>query len=213
MCANFKPSNQVAWATAFRATFPEGEFKRESFPGYRAPIVTNEDRGDGVLAIFGMLPHWAKPDLVRRTYNARSETALEKPSFRHAWRNGQFCIVPADVIYEPNYETGKPVRWAIRDVDGRPLGVAGIWEVREGSDGPQYSFALLTINADDHPVMNRMHKPGEEKRMVVILEPGSYEEWLHVKPEHAPSWLTQFPAERLVAEPARRGDTRQDALL
>jgi putative SOS response-associated peptidase YedK len=93
------------------------------------------------------------------------------------------------------------------------LGVAGIWEVREGSDGPQYSFALLTINADDHPVMNRMHKPGEEKRMVVILEPGSYEEWLHVKPEHAPSWLTQFPAERLVAEPARRGDTRQDALL
>lgn len=213
MCANYTPSAQAAWEAAFRWTFPVGQFKSESFPGYTAPIITNEVREDGVLATFGLLPGWAKPDLVRSTYNARSETAYEKPSFRHAWRRGQFCIIPADVIYEPNYETGSAVRWAIRAADGRALGIAGIWESRAVGKDIQYSFSMLTINADDHPVMNRMHKPGEEKRMVVILEPGAYDEWLQVKPEHAPTWLTQFPAERLVAEPAPRGATRQAALI
>jgi putative SOS response-associated peptidase YedK len=66
-----------------------------------------------VLATFGMLPHWAKPALVRSTYNARSETAAEKPSFRNAWKKGQFCIIPADVIFEPHYPSAeeRPVRW------------------------------------------------------------------------------------------------------
>lgn len=204
MCANFTPSRQAAWERAFSAAFPAGEFKAESFPGYTAPIVTNERRDDGVLATFGLLPHWAKPELVRSTYNARSETAATKPSFRNAWKRGQFCIIPADTIFEPCYESGKAVRWGIREVEGRPMGIAGLWECRQEGDNLRYSFSMLTINADTHPVMKHMHEPGEEKRMVVVLDPDDYGDWLHATPENAFQWLRQYPAERLAAEPAPR---------
>lgn len=39
-------------------------------------------------------------------------------------------------------------------------------------------MAMLTVNANDHPFMRRFHAPGEEKRMVVILEPKDFEGWL-----------------------------------
>ena len=46
---------------------------------------------------------------------------FEKPSFRNAWKKRQFCGVPTDAFYEPNYETGKAVRWPIERVDDQPL--------------------------------------------------------------------------------------------
>ncbi len=69
---------------AFRVAFPDGGFNPESFPGYGAPIFANDCQEEGVIATFGLLPGWAKPELVRSTYNARSETAATKPSFWNA---------------------------------------------------------------------------------------------------------------------------------
>lgn len=37
------------------------------------------------------------------------------------------------------------------------------------------SFSMLTINAGKHPLMCRFHKPGDEKRSVVLLDPDNYE--------------------------------------
>lgn len=42
-------------------------------------------------------------------------------------------------------------------------------------------MAMLTVNADEPPVMKHMHKPRDEKRSVVILGPDDYDEWLHTK--------------------------------
>jgi putative SOS response-associated peptidase YedK len=50
---------------------------------------------------------------------------------------------------------------------------------------------MLTINADSHPIMNKMHKPGEEKRMVVMLDPEDYECWLHSTPTEAAGWMNR----------------------
>lgn len=52
--------------------------------------------------------------------------------------------------------------------------------------------------------MKRMHKPGEEKRMVVVLDTDDYKDWLHTRPERAMGWMQQYPAERLVASAAPR---------
>lgn len=204
MCANFAPSRQAAWERAFAAQYPSGAFASEVFPGQAAPILMNDRAHSSALATFGLLPHWARPDLVRKTYNARSETAWQKPSFREAWRKAQFCIVPADTLFEPRYLEGRAVRWGIRSVDDRPLGIAGLWESRETADGLHYSFTILTINADHHPVMKDMHRPGDEKRMVVILAPERYDEWLGTTPQRAMEWLTEFPAEKLTALPCPR---------
>jgi putative SOS response-associated peptidase YedK len=51
---------------------------------------------------------------------------------------------------------------------------------------------MITVNADDHPFMKRFHKPGEEKRMVVILDPKDYFEWLTVSVEQAKSYFRQW---------------------
>jgi putative SOS response-associated peptidase YedK len=63
---------------------------------------------------------------------------------------------------------------------------------------------MLTINADEHPVFNRLHRPGEEKRMVVILDEADYDGWLEAPPARMGDYLKPFPAELLHAEPAPR---------
>lgn len=103
-------------------------------------------------------------------------------------------------------ETGKPVRWEIGSADGAPLGIAGIWEHKQdGPNGlPLLSFSMLTINADGHPLMQRFHKPNDEKRMVVILHPDHYDDWLHCELDDAPAFFARYPAELLTARPAPR---------
>lgn len=209
MCANYTPSKREAFSHHYgleRAIF---DLPPESFPGYFSPILraSREDAGapECVPAVFGMVPHWADMKLSRQTYNARTETVAAKPAFRNAWKRNQFCIVPAENFFEPSYESGKPVRWRIEHADQRPLSIAGIWEWRPaGPDGlPLLSFSMLTINADAHPLMSRFHKPGEEKRMVVLLEPEQYQGWLEGALVNDAGVYQPYPAERLraVADP------------
>lgn len=143
----------------------------EAYPGSIVPIVTNFAPRMWVPASFGLIPSWAKDaKITRSTYNARTESLAEKPSFQDAWRRGQLCIIPARAIYEPCYESGRAIRWRIERADDKPMGIAGIWERRIKEDGlPSWSMSMLTINVDGHPVMQRFHRPGEEKRSMVIL--------------------------------------------
>jgi putative SOS response-associated peptidase YedK len=205
MCANYTPTRLDAISQHHgleRALF---DFPPEAFPGYLAPIVRESREVAGqaevVPAMFGMVPHWADTKLARQTYNARSETVATKPSFRNAWKRKQFCIIPAQNIFEPSYETGKSVRWRISDAAEKPLAIAGIWDWKAaGPDGlPLLSFSMLTINADGHPLMDRFHKPGDEKRMVVLLEPHQYQDWLEGSLVNEADVYRPWPAERLVA--------------
>lgn len=210
MCSNYIPPKREVLPAHFGVAPPAGDWKDDAYPGYLAPIVRLADDSSGqpesVLACFGMLPHWADLKLARHTYNARSETAASKPSFRHAVAKRQWCIVPAASFFEPNYETGKAVRWRIARDDGVPMGLAGLWEWRPNGgpdDRPLVSFTMLTINADAHPLMQRFHRPEDEKRMVVVLREDQYRPWLQAAGEIA-DFLLPYPAGGLVAEPAPR---------
>jgi hypothetical protein len=44
---------------------------------------------------------------------------------------------------------------------------------------------MLTIDASGHPVMQRMHKPEDEKRTVVPLRPELFGAWLNATPQEA----------------------------
>lgn len=210
MCANYLPTRHERIEEYFGVSYPAAEFPPETFPGYMAPIVRQQHDQDAnsrdcVLACFGMVPYWADLKLARQTYNARAETVASRPTYRNAWRQGHFCIIPADAFYEPSYETGKPSRWKIADSSGKPLAIAGIWEWRgNGPNDSLTSFSMLTVNADGHPLMRRFHKPGDEKRMVVLLEPAQYDSWLHATPSEALYFLNCYPTDKLTAEPAPR---------
>jgi putative SOS response-associated peptidase YedK len=209
MCANYRPvTAQDRLVMYFGVDRPQGTTPPEVYPGGLAPfIVRQRDRvqleRDARVGLFGLLPHWAK-DMAfgRRTYNARSETMAQKPSFRDAWKLAQRCIVPAEVVYEPNWETGQAVRFAISRRDARPMGIAGLWGWwRHPGDGKEWlSFTMITINAEGHGVFGRLHRPGEEKRMVAILDEADYNAWLELPPEQAKLLLKPFPAELLQAQ-------------
>jgi len=63
---------------------------------------------------------------------------------------------------------------------------------------------MLTIN-DDHLVMRRFHKPGVEKRSVVIVQPGDCDDWLSCRSTgEARSMLRPCAPEQLVEEAASR---------
>jgi putative SOS response-associated peptidase YedK len=171
----------------------------DTWPLGLAPFIRLAEDGSGNKIIddgvFGLLPHFAAEMAQgRKTYNARSETVATKPSFRESWKRGWRCIIPVESFYEPNWETGKAVRWLIQQNGSVPMGIAGIYRKWTHPDGREmFTFAMLTVNADGHPVMQRFHKPEDEKRMVVILDPKDYTAWLSCPVAEAPSFFRQWP--------------------
>ena len=214
MCAHYEAPDLDSFPVFFKAPAPKGLFRTDIWPGYESIFIRRPreaDAGDeavpdreAVRGIFGLVPHWSK-DLkgAKRTYNARSETVAEKPSFRDAWRASQHCIIPAAAIYEPDWRTGKAISTRISHRDGEPLGIAGLWASWCSPDGDTIlSFTMLTINADDHDLMKNYHRPTDEKRMVVIVPRGAYDDWLDAAPGASMQYMQPYPAERLIASAA-----------
>jgi putative SOS response-associated peptidase YedK len=208
MCANYVPvTRSERMLSFFGVDRARDEPPLELFPLGQASIIRlNPTKKDELIAedgIFGLLPHFATELAYgRKTYNARSETVHRLASFKQAWAASQRCIVPAEWIFEPNYETGRAVRWRISLPDDVPMGIAGIYRHWRFPDGREtLTFAMLTVNADQHPLMKRMHKPGEEKRMVVILKPEEYLPWLTCGVNRAPRYFQVYDGP-LVGAPA-----------
>jgi putative SOS response-associated peptidase YedK len=63
---------------------------------------------------------------------------------------------------------------------------------------------MITVNAEGHPLMQRFHKPGAEKRSVVILRPEEYKNWLNCRStDEARTFLNLFPADEMTSAPAQ----------
>ena len=229
MCTNYTPSARdqlVAMRLGFDQ-LPAKEWPAEVFPGYEAPLVLADgaDATGGarcVLARFGLVPRWSRDaqqakEMSRHTLNARSETVADKPSFRGPWRERHYALAPMQNFYEPCWEaaaaSAKSVRWRLAQANGEAFAAAALWErwTDGGSGEITTSFSLLTVNADAHPLLRRMHRPGDEKRSLVLVAPADYRAWLQATPEQAQSLLRCPGADSLVGEPAPRAPLRKAA--
>lgn len=213
MCSHFESvrDHQILKHHFQLDNVPEGG-KRDMWPGYMGLFIRRHEFADvgdeavpereALLGSFGLIPHWATDTkIARQTYNARTETVASKPSFRDAWKKSQHCIIPAEAIYEPDWRSGKAIPTRISRIDGEPMGIAGLWSGWRSPKGEiLYSFTMLTINADQHPLMNHFHKPTDEKRMVVILPEARYSDWLCANLESSLDFMHSYPAHQLKSE-------------
>ena len=196
MCVQYLTTANADWVkTTFDLELPKTQ-AHDVFPTHPGPIILRShqtNRSAIGMARFGLLPSWAKEEnFGRHTYNARAETVDEKPSYRAAWKSRHYALALADQFYEPCYETGKAVRTGIKQVNGEPMAIASIWDTWTEPDTGELivSFSMLTINANDHPVMQRFHKPEEEKRTVIPLRPELFNAWLDATPQSASQLLS-----------------------
>jgi putative SOS response-associated peptidase YedK len=221
MTAHFESvQNAAVYPDAFDVAAPEITFERDLWPRKLGVFVRNAPAAEGAVpdakpvrelgvGQFGFVPQWVKSasDAKLRStkmVNARSETVTTSNNFRDAWLAGQRCIVPMMAFFEDDWRSGKDVPTRITRVDGKPMGVAGIWE-RWAKDGTEItSFTLLTVNANSHALLHRYQQNGNEKRMPVILGEGAYDAWLHAKSEKAREFMRPFSAGLLTANPVEK---------
>jgi putative SOS response-associated peptidase YedK len=228
MTAHFESvQNATMYPDAFDVAAPEIALERDLWPRKLGVFVRNASVPNGTadaaldakalaapvreLAVgqFGFVPPWVKSasDAKLRStkmVNARSETVTTSNNFRDAWLASQRCIVPMMAFFEDDWRSGKAVPTRITRVDGKPMGVAGIWE-RWAKDGAEIiSFTLLTVNANSHALLHRYQQNGNEKRMPVILGEGAYDAWLNTKPEKAREFMRAYSAQLLTANPVEK---------
>ncbi|HVP70015.1 MAG TPA: SOS response-associated peptidase, partial [Gemmatimonadaceae bacterium] len=72
-------------------------------PTQEAPVIRAARDGAGrevAMLRWGLVPFWAKDASIgHKLINARSESAMEKPAFREAFR-ARRCAIPASGFYE-----------------------------------------------------------------------------------------------------------------
>ena len=121
---------------------------------------------------WGLIPSWSPSAAMGgRLFNARSETANEKPSFRAAWKHRR-CLVVADGFYEwtPRNRDHQPYHFRSREAT--LLAFAGLYEEWHGEGGEVVeSCTVLTTEAN-------ADLAGVHHRMPVILAPDHFDRWL-----------------------------------
>ncbi len=93
-----------------------------------------------------------------------------------------------------------------------------MWRDKESGELVE-SYTMLTLNADAHPLMNRMHKPDpklgpteQDKRSVVALERADWDTWLTAPIGEAQALVRLSLVQTFDAGPeSRSGSSRSDS--
>lgn len=142
-------------------------------PGQDIAVIMHEGGGKRLaLCRWGFVPSWSRELNDGYTMiNARAETVAEKPSFRQAFSRHR-CLVVADGFYEWKSEGGRKRPFYIHQKDGRPFGMAGLYNSWKSPEGKEVcTTTIITTDAND--VLRPIHD-----RMPVIVQPGAYGLWL-----------------------------------
>jgi putative SOS response-associated peptidase YedK len=194
MCANFKPLTlkQVQDLNLPEIPF---EYPEEVYPGYDLPLLFKSQKGlEWRKVIFGLVPKWAEDKTIaHKTYNARSETLLQKPSFSNALLKYKFGVIPVSEFYESKYFDQKPQRWGVRRKDGKALYIAALYEICKIKDEVIRSATMITMDAIDHPMMKEFHEAGNVKRSVIVIPQERLNEWLSWRSPDIRPFVEGFP--------------------
>lgn len=173
--------------------------RRTIRPTNASPFVRIEGDGKRHLRMlhWGLIPRWAKDrKIAYQTFNARSETITEKPSFREAFRLRRGILAWSSYV-EWREEEGKNIPYEFAMANGEPLGIAGLWETWGAGADRIESCTMVTTTPNSLAV-------DYQDRMPVILDPRDFEAWMDpaAKPADLLALLAPFSADRMIVEPA-----------
>lgn len=163
-------------------------------------VVPNPKTTGNLIRMFrwGLVPPWSPgPEVGAKMINARSETVLEKPSFREAFAKRR-CLIPVDGFYEWQKRDKVKQPFLFQRKDLSVFALAGLWEQWEYPGGHKLdTCSILTTAANS--TMRPIHH-----RMPVILPEKDWKVWLELNEEKASTLtglLKPCAAELLLAHP------------
>jgi len=136
---------------------------------------------------WGLIPSWAKNTQdVSLMFNARSESAALKPSFRMAMRHRR-TLIPASGFYEwRKLSDGRTQAYWLRPRDGGVIAFGGLMESWSEPGGCEIDTgAILTTRASAD--IRDIHE-----RMPVVIRPEHFDHWLNCwtnEPRHVEDLL------------------------
>lgn len=184
--------------------------------GPQRPPGSNLPDRMALLARWGLIPAWAKnPSDMPLLFNARSESAIEKASFRTAMRHRR-ALVPVSGFYEWKKLPGnrRQAYW-LRPRKGGLVALAGLLETWSEPGGSEMdTAAILTTGASAD--IRHIHD-----RMPVVIQQEDFARWLDCRtqePRHVaelmrpaqPDFFEQIPVSDLVNKVTNLGVEIQD---
>lgn len=148
------------------------------------PVIAQEDDSRVQLMQWGLIPAWCRDgeeaERIRKgTYNARSETLHEKPSFREALSRGR-CLIIAGGFFEWQLVDQRRIPWYISLKSGSPFVFAGLCDSWRDSISGEIIRTCSLITCDANPLMELIHNT--KKRMPVILNKDMEKDWISGEP-------------------------------
>jgi len=180
------------------------EFNYNLAPSQRvtAVVAKGDLRYFGVFQ-WGLVPSWMKAPPEKPFINVRSETVLEKPSFKASFLRRR-CLIPAAGFYE--WRQGDRQPFFISPANGDIMLLAGIYDTWEGAEGSYLTtLGIMTTDADAfmqeiHPRMPLLPSPEQWDAWLAPdnIDPRDLRELLH--PSTAPQ-LQMYPVSKRVGSP------------
>ena len=194
----------------FGVTMPEDPrytpgFFHSAFTRPYLPVITNH-KPDGIqLFRWGLIPSWVKDEktadkISSGTFNAKSETIWEKPSFRFAAKN-QRCLVPAHGFFEWHTEGKKKTPYYVKRKDDKPFAFAGLYDKWINPETGEIFQTYSVITTPDNKLLEKIHNL--KKRMPAILPMEVETEWINnsLSQKQLSEILKPLPDELLTAWP------------
>jgi len=144
------------------------------------PVIMGEEPESISMLKWGLIPFWVKDaasseEIRRKTFNARKETILEKPSFRAAVKSRR-CLILCRGFYEWESREKEKIPYYIYLKGEPPLAMAGLYENWTDRETGEVISTCTIITTAANTMMEKIHNT--KKRMPLILGEENEKAWI-----------------------------------
>lgn len=135
MCGRFLSLTKEDWKEILQGAYEESQLPVEHQDVYPSQSYLVKTNNGFKMMQWGIEPSWKKMRII----NARVESVLEKPMFKHLYQN-QRCIIYVKAFYEWDKQKHQ---YLLDKPNKKILALAGFYEQKESGD----TFVIMTQDA------------------------------------------------------------------